>query len=234
MGDVTVGGTKANLNAVNSVLLYESTGDNNTTIRVFVPIAGISTSSVTRVPGVGIVGITTDIPPALECTIGTDMQSMISHNVSLWNDSINSTLSQNGSRRANSKVVPLYDNQNQVIGAAQVVGTSRGLTAADEIIASSAAGIVTFKATGTQLASGLNQVVVSALIFVPTSATTTPPSAITGPRRQRLPALRRRIRRQARLLQHQQHPAGPDRHLAATTTRMAATPHRGPPPDEGF
>jgi len=189
MGNAMIAGTTANLNRANAVVMHESTSD-STVVRTFIPITGTSTTgTLRRAAGVGIVGLPADIVPRTGIQTGPEMESMVNRLASEWNNSINARLSQQNLRLAGrTKVVPLcwLDDNPTIIGAAHVVGTTRGLEQSQMVVMTISDGMARFStisSTDPSQASttALNNVVVSALIYTPmesgpTEEETTPPS----------------------------------------------------------
>lgn len=188
MGNAMIAGTTANLNRANAVVMHESTSD-STVVRTFIPITGTSTSgTLRRASGVGIVGLPADIVPRTGIQTGPEMGSMVNRLASEWNNSINARLSQQNLRLAGrTKVIPVYSmDANQIIGAAHVVGTTRGLEQSQMVVMTISDGMARFStisSTDPSQASttALNNVVLSALIYTPmesgpTEEETTPPS----------------------------------------------------------
>jgi len=194
IGNIMVAGRPAALSSVGIVVLYSVTNPNGSTVRVFVPISGTSVSgNITRVNGVGVIGVTSDIAPTLMPTSGmpsgTNISQMVSQMGGRWNSMINSRLAQqNVPLRGASKVVPLYSmDASQVIGAAQIVGNSRSVYAANEVVASTSGSQLNFITTSAQPTStmtsqpaALNGVVISALISPSGSTTPAPTAAPSG------------------------------------------------------
>lgn len=174
MGDAMIAGTTANLNRANAVVMHESTLD-RTVIRTLIPITGTSTTgTLRRATGVGIVGLPADVVPATGIQTGPEVESMINRLASEWDNSINARLSQQNLRLAGrTKVIPLYSmHTNRIIGAAHVVGATRGLEQAQMMMMMGADGMVRFSAIsskdpGEVRTTALNNVVVSALIYTP-------------------------------------------------------------------
>jgi len=174
MGSVVVGGPSSRLELANAVACYEYSSD-GATVRAFVPITGTSmTSPITRAHGVGVVSISADLMPTAELRTGTEVADMATKMASQWNTLINSKLAQlNLQSHAGTKVVPLYCmDSNQVIGAAQIVGTQRGVSQAKMVVAAMSDNMRNFSATATACPpmgtpTALNDVVVSALIYMP-------------------------------------------------------------------
>lgn len=178
LGMVTVAGSQNQLNNVDSVVLYTATSDGST-VYTFVPISGTSvTGTVSRVMGVGIVGVPSGWVPT-GMMMGDDAMRMVTQMGTQWNASINAALTQNNLQiRGNTKVVPLYSmDTNQVIGAAQVVGNASDLAQTQAVLASSRDNMLMLRATSTQCTpmmgepETVNNVVVSSLVFASAGAT---------------------------------------------------------------
>lgn len=180
LGTVMIGGPSRSIGAVNSVVLYEVT-QGNMVVRTYVPIPGTTTDKIARVPGVGIVGISVGMLPMSDLKMGSDTEAMVTKDASQWNGMINSTLSQNNvALRANSKVVPLYStDQKQVIGAVQIVGSTQQITGTQRVDTTSSDTMLRFMAMGgPDNTTTMGQVVVSALIYMPTTGSPTTPTMV--------------------------------------------------------
>jgi len=101
-----------------------------------------------------------------------------------WNSMINSRLTQWDLQvQAITKVVPLYSMaEKQTVGAAQAVGTSSGVAQTQCVVMSRRDNLMGLSATAsrpplTGMPATLNDVVVSALIYVPAEAGTLPAGA---------------------------------------------------------
>ena len=182
IGNVMVGGSSSRLNMANAVVVYESSAD-NTTIRTFVPISSTSISDpLMRVQGVGLVGIPSDMISVSGMMAGDEVMMAVTQMSSQWNNLVNSNLAQNSLQvSGNTKVVPLYSmNVSRVIGAAQIVGNSSAISNAQAVVLSSSDNMLMFGAISSPVSSisaqsaMLNNVVVSAIMYMPQSNTMPP------------------------------------------------------------
>ena len=191
IGTVMVAGTTSQLNKVNSVIAYHHTSE-GAEVWTFVPITGTSTTSPTRVQGVGLTSIPSNLIPMTGWMMGNDVTNAITDSGTKWNAAISSSLITNKLQlQGNTKIVPMYSmDSNQIIGAAQIVGSMQGVGQTSSVVASPSGSMWKLAATSAQVPptgtpTGLTDVVVSSLIMVPmtpsmttpeTPETTTPPS----------------------------------------------------------
>lgn len=185
MGSVMVAGTREQLNRVNSVILFQTTSD-IAHVWTFAPITGASTTSPTRVQGVGVVSIPSALIPLTGWQMGANLMPMITQSGTDWNANISSMLTEkNVQLRGNTKVVPVYSmDTKEIIGAAQVVGSMNGIRQTQAITVSPSGNMWKLSAIASQppitgTPTGLTDVVVSALIMVPMSGEQMP--AMTTP-----------------------------------------------------
>ena len=184
IGSVMVAGTTSQLNKVNSVIAYHSTSE-GAEVWTFVPVTSTSVTSPTRVQGVGLTSIPSNLIPMTGWQMGNDVMQMINQSGTKWNAYVSSNLIQNKLElQGNTKIVPVYSmDSNQIIGAAQVVGSLQGIGETSSVVASPSGSMWKLVATSAQVPptgtpTGLTDVVVSSLIMVETTAPemTTPPS----------------------------------------------------------
>ena len=187
MGSVMVAGTTAQLNMVDSVIVYQSTSD-SANVWAFVPITGTAITSPTRVQGVGLLSIPAQLIPMTGWQMGSSLAPMITQSGTRWNAAIGSMLTTNKVQlRGNTKVVPVYSmDTNQIIGAAQVVGSMQGISQTQAVVASSSDNMWKLSATAAQMPptgtpTGLTDVVVSSLIMAPMTPPTTAAPESTSP-----------------------------------------------------
>lgn len=205
IGDVMVGGATAQLNTVGAVAMYEHSADDAVIIS-FVPITGTAiTESPSRVQGVGVVGMPTGMVPTAGLRMGTDLQTSLTQMSVQWNTMINTRLrQQNLQLGAPTRIVPLYSmDQNQIIGAAQIVGTAASVAQAQAVVLNMQNGTARFSATTsaapfTAMPTAQRDVVISALIYMPAdealppmlpeeSPAATPPTTPPGPPTEAIP-----------------------------------------------
>lgn len=184
MGNVTVAGSQSALNNVNSVLVYQNT-NGQATMWTFVPITGTTTTgTLTRVNGVGLVSVPSSLIPTGYRT-GNDVMKMTTDMGSQWNSAIRTQLNTVGlPPNTNTKVIPLYSTDtNQVIGAAQIMGSTEGLREAQSVVVSTNGSMYQFGAISSQCnpmagtPSTLNDVVVSSIIMMAPQPALAAPSA---------------------------------------------------------
>ena len=182
IGSVMVAGTRAQLNMVNAVIEYQSTSD-GATVWTFVPVTSTSVTSPTRVQGVGLTSIPSNLIPMTGWMMGNDVTNAITNSGTKWNAAISSNLIQNKLElQGNTKIVPVYSmDSNQIIGAAQIVGSMQGVGQTSSVMASTSDNMWKLTPTASKMPStgtptGLTDVLVSSMIMVPSTATTMPPS----------------------------------------------------------
>lgn len=176
MGSVVVAGDQGQLNLVSAVAVYASlSSDQN--IYTFVPMTSASMASQpVRVQGVGLVSIPSGMVSMSGVLTGDDAAGKVGEYASKWNSMINANLKSCDIRLLNgtAKVVPLYStDMNQVIGAAQVMGSTSAIANVKAVLVSMSDDTVSFRATSTActpLGSSpeiLDNVVLSSIIVVP-------------------------------------------------------------------
>jgi hypothetical protein len=179
LGNAIVAGPQSALGQVNSVVVLQSTSNGNL-VWTFVPITGTSPSgALTRVDNVGLVGIPQSILPSGSMQMGSMVASSVNQMASQWNNNVNSALSSQNlalSANAGTKFVPLYSvDNNQVIGAAQVVGSPASVARTQSVAITGAGNIWQLNASSALNPSIGNlsaqtDVVVSAIVFMPTAS----------------------------------------------------------------
>ena len=187
MGNVMVAGTTAQLNKVNSVIVYQSTSD-SAQVWTFVPVTSTSVTSPTRVQGVGLISVPSSLIPMTGWQTGNDVMQMINQSGTQWNAAISSSLTGNKLQlQGNTKVVPVYSMEsNQIIGAAQIVGSLQGVRQVQSVMVSPSGNIWKFTPTAAQMPStgtptGLTDVVISSLIMVPATTPAEETPSMTAP-----------------------------------------------------
>jgi hypothetical protein len=181
MGTATIAGMQRNLKMANDVMVYkESVGD--ATVWSFVATTQpASCGPVTRVPGVGLVGVPSAVIPSSGYMMGSGVSQSIEQMSSQWNNSINSSLRQQSIQaRGATKIVPLYSTgSQQVIGAAQIVGSRDAVVEANQVYASTSGDTIMFSTSATTPANaatcppeGLSNVVISSIVMIPQAAQT--------------------------------------------------------------
>lgn len=190
MGSVVVAGDQGQLNLVNAVAVYvSSSSDQN--IYSFVPITSASMSSQpVRVQGVGLVSIPSGMVSMSGILTGDDATSKVSEMASKWNSMINANMVSSDIRLLNStsKVVPLYStDMNQVVGAAQVMGSASAIANVKAVLVSTGDDMLSFRATSTACTplggspQILDNVLVSSIIVVPYPGAMSPPEPAPMP-----------------------------------------------------
>lgn len=182
-GTITVAGAQSALDAVNSVMLYQSTSG-QATIWTFVPVTATSyTDTLTRVAGVGVISIPSALIPTSGFISGNRVMQMTSSMAAQWNSAISSTLKQeNLQTNANAKVVPLYSmDSSKIVGAVQIIGSSSGVRQAKTVVTSSSDTMMKFDATTAPYTPSMEQpsaqkdVLLSSIIMV-SPPTVAPPA----------------------------------------------------------
>lgn len=186
LGMATIAGSSKNLNMANAVMVYKST-QNDATVWTFVPTAqATSQGSLTRVPGVGLIGLSSSVIPNTGYMTGSGVSQSIGQMSSQWNSSINSYMGQQKlMAQGATKVVPIYSVDNQmVIGAAQVIGSRSSVNQASQIYASTSGDMTNFVTSATTPTTaatcppeGLKDVMISSIIMLPQAAAAPAPAA---------------------------------------------------------
>lgn len=177
IGNITVAGPQNSLSRVNSTAVFAYDTD-SANAYVFVPTTNTSITGVNapRVMGVGVVRIPAGMIDMTGIRTGSDaLQAINVMTPAEWNADINNQAAAWQVRlNASTKVVPLYSlDGNQIIGAAQIVGSAANVARAQAVAASSMNGSMAFSATATAPTaisgqpSALNDVLVSAIIVFP-------------------------------------------------------------------
>ena len=184
IGTAAVAGPADRLDMAKAIALYEYSED-GTIVRAFVPITSTSvTDQLMRAHGVGLVGLPVGTVTTRGLRTGDEVMRMVTDMGDRWNSMINSRLTQWDLQvQAITKVVPLYSMaEKQTVGAAQAVGTSSGVAQTQCVVMSRRDNLMGLSATTsrpplTGMPATLNDVVVSALIYVPAEAGTLPGGA---------------------------------------------------------
>jgi hypothetical protein len=185
LGNVIVAGPQNALSQVNSVVLLQTTQNGNV-VWTFVPITGTTpTGTLSRVDSVGLVGVPQSILPSGSMQMGGTVATSVGQMASQWNNNVNAALSSQNlalSANASTKFVPLYSvDNNQIIGAAQVVGSPSSVAATQSVAITGIGSMWQLNASTAQTPSAANlnaqtDVVVSSIIFTPAGGVPSAPA----------------------------------------------------------